>query len=204
MKNLDRRLIACWCCFLAIPNLMGQASGPSSDMICGPRCLDYLLYWYDMEEDLSDLMWELQNGRFEEPVSLRHLSDALSKRGIYSRAVEIQTGATLTWSYPVIVHMTHPQTYGHFIVWIPPNESHGALYWLGLSGFTAKLSEESQNRLSGIVLLTAPSPIIDISTAARKPILDWENYSISLVLVVLVTGLVGWYIRRRFINPQCC
>lgn len=76
----------------------GAAQGPATDApaVCGPRCVEFLLHWYDRPADVSDLIDELQQGRPYQAVSLLTMAEALHKRGVHTKAVRLGWGATGT------------------------------------------------------------------------------------------------------------
>jgi len=181
-------------CLLVVANRCeAQRSGGAvnSRMICGPRCVEYVLHWYGKPEEVSDLILEIQGGQVDQPVSLATLVEALGKRQIYTTAVQVRPGTELEWKYPAIFHLKQPPGPGHYIVWVPPTADRPRLYWFGEGGFQTELTSEERQRLTGIVLLTSPEPITGPPTVAENRGLVWLWLGGPAVAVAFI-----WAYRR--------
>lgn len=175
------------------------ATTPTFDMICGPRCVRYILGCYGKPEpELIDLVREMQWPDLEMGASLASAEDALRARGIYTQALRLTPGARLRWPYPVIVHLKGREAGGHFVVRLPPEVNGEERVWAGLSGVRSGPPEKILPKLSGTVLLTAPAPITDPTSAAEvDPASDprWAG-AVGLTLVACVV-VAGRAVRRR-------
>lgn len=192
--------------WLAVASLVSVAVGQTVDpkfeaatarMVCGPRCLEYVLHWYGRDEDVADLMAEVSSRRADRMASLADIADGLTKRGVYTKTVRTTPGAMLNWPAPIVVHLVQPNSAGHFVVWVPPNQRYPALWWSGDRGFERQLSPDERQGLSGAVLLTAREPIEDTSGLVHSPgrfSRDWVLAGTGVVFVLLVAA--GWAGRR--------
>src|SRR5262245_94188 len=76
-----------------------------NDIVCGPRCLQYLLGYYGARSDstLIDIIRDVQSLDEESGSSLLDLRDYLERHGIQARPLQISQECTLSWKYPSIV-----------------------------------------------------------------------------------------------------
>ena len=98
-----------------------QENANVGDQICGPKCVCYLLDYYEKPEDIVSLIRELQWPDFRRGTSLKNLADALEKRGIFTSVLQVSPYSRIVHSEPVIVHFK-PESegdLGHFAVWLP-------------------------------------------------------------------------------------
>lgn len=127
-----------------------------TDVVCGPRAVQKVLREYGMDEELHVLIREIQSPVLQRGSSLAELKRCLEDRGIYTRAVRVQTGEYLDWKHPVLVHVPDNGNLGHFCVWLPPNNGAPAHVWSGLARPAKDSAWEAGDT---IVLLTSPTPI---------------------------------------------
>lgn len=57
-------------------------SRAAGDLVCGPRCVQYVVQHYGGDENLTDLVREIQWPDLEAGSSFDSLKDALAKRGV--------------------------------------------------------------------------------------------------------------------------
>lgn len=201
---------------LALAGLTGgpgaaQGPGTNAPAVCGPRCVEFLLHWYDRPADVSDLIDELQQGRPHQMVSLAAMAEALHKRGVHTKVVKLGWGATLDWPHPVVRHSTRASGAGHFTVLVPPRGEFPRLVWTGDAGYKRVLDDRVDGEASGVLLLTSPDPIGEVRPMARRGtvpllagtggvVLTGSPYrgramrdvlSRLAMVVVLVVGLLG-------------
>lgn len=179
MNSMTRRsfcivaIIAC--CRLGVVESADRADDRlrrMSDVVCGPRCAQFVLDRFGIQTDLVRLVEETQWPRFEEGTTLRLLEEALARRGIESAPLRIDPSARLDWPHPVIAHMRPPTVDepGHYIVLLPEKIDGKVKVWDGLAGTRVMTSDEFHDRCSGTVLLTSPTPIDDPLAAVRRPV----------------------------------
>lgn len=172
-------------CIAAEENTAAPEPG-AGDLTCGPRCVRFLLRHYKLgEPEVIDLVREMQWPEIEKGSSLASVARALQKRGIHTEALQIHRDSVLVWPHPVIVH-TEPNKkenaegeagyenveeagIGHYSVWMPSSSPSEAHVWNFYSiGFLGKVStKELSRQMSGIVLLTSPTPITSVKHAVR-------------------------------------
>ncbi len=163
------------------------------DVVCGPRCVQYVLQHYGIDSDLIDLVKETQSD-FEAGASLATLDDALRRRGVFTAALKLSPNAILQWPQPVLMHLS-PETegMGHFVVWLPTTDGSRSQVWNGLSGTQTGLESVLSKKRSGYVLLTAAAEIRQPETAAQRTI-RLELWSLfRLVGVIALIGVVASY-----------
>ncbi len=171
----------------------------TGEAICGPRCVEFVLNWYDRPVEVSDLIWELQGGQSDRQVSASALDAALKKRGIHTQLVRISEWKSPTWSYPALLHMRNENGSGHFVVWVPPSEGKPSLLWDNGAGFTKALTPSQSARLSGVAILTSREPFPDgpeIEVGSGRPLATLNSVGGGLILGIGIALLV-WRTSRR-------
>ncbi len=103
---------------LAFPDDENARPSQNGDMICGPRCVKYILDFYDRDSDLISIIQEMQGGSLESGTSLAFIERSLADRGLYVCALQVSSDAVLSFPYPVVVHLaaTEQEPLGHFAV----------------------------------------------------------------------------------------
>lgn len=169
----------------------------TSDIVCGPRCVRFILMCYGHREDLIDLIRELQWPQLESGSSVQSLSVALERRGIHTRSVIIGRNDVVRWNEPVLVHLTGSHDIGHFVVWLPGGNLRHVRIWDGLHGFRSLQPMEFAKVRSGSIVLTSRQPIEqrEISVSYRNEQL-MSVLGGGLVLVGLVTFLLTAFRNR--------
>jgi hypothetical protein len=160
-------------CYSSIASGVGRPEQhpSSSDYFCGPRCVKFILDYFHppaADEDLYSLVRDIQGieaRTVNAGTSLKQLELALIERGIFTAAVSISSESmkSINWKYPILVHTesTNPQTtsLGHFIVWLPGNDSNPAQLWNGLNGLHPFDHESLDSVMTQAAILTSPQPI---------------------------------------------
>jgi ABC-type bacteriocin/lantibiotic exporter with double-glycine peptidase domain len=171
----------------------------NTDLVCGPRCLRFILEHYGRKMELLDLVRRTQWPTIENGASLADLDETLRSNGIHTFALRMPEGMDLDWPYPVLLHVQgkgHPV--GHFSVWLPRQTGSPALIWDGLNGY--QYWEPWALSGSVTVLLTSPLSIDDaMGTAAIRP----APSTLQGVLLLAITcgisgGLYSVKLRRVF------
>ncbi|MDA1053652.1 MAG: cysteine peptidase family C39 domain-containing protein [Planctomycetota bacterium] len=170
------------------------------DVICGPRCVEFVLRHYDQRGDeLVDLIREMQWPEFEAGSALFGVQYALEKRHVSTYAMQLPAGARLRWKHPVILHLADQEnSLGHFVVWLPSSTPGAAHVWTGLPGIqigrTSQLFAEPR-----VVLLTAPEPIVD----PRLAIVNFDVVGFWTMLTILgltaIAAILTVYLARQWI-----
>ena len=193
---MPRSLLAYLLALAGLSGGPGVAQGASvAPAVCGPRCVEFLLHWYDRPADVSDLIDELQQGRPYQMVSLTALAEALNKRGVHTKAVKLGWGATLDWPHPVVRHSTRADGGGHFTVLVPPTDKFPRLVWTGDEGYKRALDERLDGEATGVLLLTSPEPIGDVQPAAKYGPL--RSLVVAGGVVLTGAGFCGLAVRGR-------
>lgn len=171
-----------------------------SDMICGPRCVSYILDYYHKDQiQLVDLVREMQWPDIEKGATIKSIETSLNSRDVYTKAVKIDPSSRLQWPFPVIVHLEEPPEMGHYVVWLPTSTADQEIIWAGLTGLLQGSAAAISEKRSGAVILTSPKPISDISHAARHrndTIVTVIKGALALVVVSISTSLVFLTIHR--------
>ncbi len=132
-----------------------------SDMVCGPRCVKFILRSYGQEVDLIELVKEIQWPDLEAGASLDRIERSLNVRGIYTKAVRFAPDRRLTWPHPAVLFTDegNPPS-GHYVVTSPEAESGSDdLIWAGVEGWRRGRWNEITRGFAGVALLTSPEPI---------------------------------------------
>ncbi len=164
-----------------------------ADLICGPRCVGFLLEYYGHPEPLESLVREIQSPRFEQGSSLTSIKDALSARGIHTAPIRISENAVLCSDYPAIIHLIDDGKEfapGHYVVWLPDSTESNCQIWGGLSGLQAGPWRSLRGKMSGFVLLTAPHQIRGTSGFVRSTrlfnrVIESHYFTYALTLLSL-------------------
>lgn len=151
-------------CLLEAVSLSAVGEQPDlSSHICGPRCAQYVLKWFGVDADLSELIAEIQGASVDRSSNLGQVKAALVKHGLHVRAARTSPNdiATLAWSGPVIVHYAPTdRSAGHFVVVHPDRStSTKVCVWDGLSGAALIRASDFSASASGAVLLVATETI---------------------------------------------
>lgn len=209
-----RRCATAAACVMAFSAAManaqgGGAHGTAADqspedlgkLVCGPRCVRFLLSYYGKGETptLVDLIREVQWPDLRRGAALSDLAAALERQGIHTYAMEVSPRARLCWQWPVLVHLrSQTDGIGHYAVWLPDSTAAEAHVWIGLAGVMRKPTAELAEEMTGPVLLTADQAIVDAADAVawRTDSLAWLGAK-AVVLGLMVTVVVR--ARRRLL-----
>ncbi len=158
---------------ISLPTSSGSQRDSSillDDRICGPRCVQYLLEYYELEsEDLVDLVREIQWPEVEKGASLDRLEQALRDRGLSTASIRIPENATLRWHFPAVVHLEEKgASFGHFAVWLPESEGDHVEVWSGREGLLPMRQSDFSKLFTGVALLTSREPIVDPGSAVES------------------------------------
>lgn len=177
------------------------SSHSTHDVICGPRCVHYLLKYYEKgDDDLISLASETQWPKLEAGASMKALETALQKRGVHTFPISIKPDAYLTWEFPVLLHLKDATpSPGHYVVWLPSSSQDEAILWCGLKGIEHRNEREVAALRSGAIMLTAPTPITNPDSATRSYRVDQRNSRLLLVCItsVAVLLLCLWKLHRH-------
>jgi len=160
--------------------------------VCGPRCVQFVLEYYGKESDLIDLTVEMQWPDIEDGTSMAEIRKSLRTRGVYALAVRVGKADVQLSSDPVIVHLKgSSDDSGHFLVWLPMSSQRFVSVWDGLRGYQQIPREDFERQMSGIVLLTSSSPILDIPQPSNNA--D-ARLAVAGVLIAICScvGLAFW------------
>ncbi len=157
----------------------------AQDLVCGPRCIQYVLRHYGQDADLIDLVKEVQWPNLEAGATLAAVETALNKRGIHTQAISITAGGRLQWPHPVVLHVRGDGDLGHFVVWLGRTEAGADVVWDGLSGSQTGPWDKLYTHCTGTALLTAPAPIDCPQDAVER------MASPMATACVAVAGLLG-------------
>ncbi len=170
---------------LAGRNASGAETSPPAtteenrpDVVCGPRCVQYILKHYGQQVELHDLIQELQWPNLEAGSNLADLQKSLNKRGIHTAAIQLSPGAKLDWPEPVLVHLKlgtsiTPETLGHFVVWLPSSTNDIVHLWFGPKGVHQGTNARFAGICSGGMLLISRNPIADSQLAVYGSVREW-------------------------------
>ncbi len=169
-------------------DLAGALGSPPRDLVCGPRCVQFLIqYYFKKNLDLTDLVREIQWPDIERGARLDTISESLQKRGLFTCPMRIGSEMRIDWPYPVLVHLgKNLDENGHFVVWLPTSSSGKDEIWFGVDGVRQEIPYDLARKRSGFILLTAPKPILNPKAAIYE-----RNGTRSVALAVFF-GVSGF------------
>jgi hypothetical protein len=182
----------------SVPASSSNRVRSSGDLVCGPRCVQYLLRYFGKGDDeLKDLVREIQWPNIEAGSSLSALEAALNKRGVFTRSLLISPQSRLCWRYPVLVHLPGDgdQALGHFVVWLPSSDILHDRIWSGLDGVRSPSPARHAAVRSGAVILTSPTPIADPGVAVYDSHI-WIRRATQLMAAAMGAGLI-WLVSKN-------
>ncbi len=139
-----------------------ETSPPVEDVVCGPRCVQFVLREHGIEAELIELIKEIQWPDLESGTTLDRVNAALKQRGLNTELVNVPNDSVYVWPHPAIVHVPDPKgELGHFAVLLPSNNTHEVTLWLGVGGVAKKTPAEFHKMHSGVALITMKLPVAD-------------------------------------------
>lgn len=152
-----------------------------NEAICGPRCAHYVLKHYGREEALTSLVREMQWPDLTKGCTVAQIEKALISRGIHVRSIQLKRFGSVQPESPAIVHLRREGSgkedpKGHFVVLLPETTRTEAVIWDGLLGTRCEPWKGLSKTMTGVVLLTADSPIdkVDEVLYLRGSLTVWE------------------------------
>lgn len=157
------------------------------ELLCGPRCVDFLLKFYGCESDLPGLAGEMD---CKAGATLASVTAVLEKRGVHAVPTEISSHELLDWKCPVVVHLRptlNAGDIGHYVVWLPSSDQRTTCFWDGVFGFTRMPTKEFCPLRSGYVILTSPKK----GALKFEDVLSWGWIAAgaSMILAVILGKL---------------
>jgi ABC-type bacteriocin/lantibiotic exporter with double-glycine peptidase domain len=174
-----------------------QSANRNGDLVCGPRCVLFLLshYGIDKAAELHDLVLEIQWPEIERGASLASLSDALRERDLHTAALKVPRRSHLLLESPAIVHLDTEDGIGHYAVCLPSKNGSTVRLWDGLSGEVELSRKSFANRWSGNVLLTSTDPLLDPKSIVQEPIHPITVLAVVALVVGFLAGTIKWWRR---------
>ncbi len=186
---------------LCVATVTGKEStqGELNQIICGPRCVQYVLRHFGTEVDLIDLVREMQWPLLTEGVSAASIVESLEKRGLHVKTIQVDPkSAVFEWKYPIILHLEpdNENSLGHFIVRMPESTGSHFVLYDGLAGFRVEARALFAKKMSGAALLISPNPIRDDELVVYRSVALWPWGVGVAVLLVTVTLCVHPIVAR--------
>ena len=175
-----------------------------NNVVCGPRCVQFVLKQFDQEVELIDLVREMQWPQLTEGATTASIVAALEKRGAFAKIIHVNPKtAVFVWNYPVILHLKPDgdESLGHFVVRMPQSTNDTIIIVDGLAGVYSKPYNEFYKRMSGVILLCSPTPISDDAVGVYHRIVLW-HWSVGLIgLVFCIAFFCRRYAWRHSSDP---
>lgn len=134
-------------------------------MVCGPRCVEYVLGSYGRQIPLIRLVDEMSGTNLDQGTSLDALRRSLIRHGVYAQAISLRGRYRVHWKSPVIMHLKYTSSLanklGHFVVLLPESDMRHAHVWNGLNGIEVGTWDNFSGMASDVALLTSSVPISD-------------------------------------------
>ncbi len=190
----------------AASRFAAAAEDSSRDNVCGPRCVRFLLSYYGKGQDveLIDLVREVQWPDMKSGATLSDLANQLRKYEIHTAMLKVSPKAELCWRHPVLVHLKSTgDGPGHYVVWLPESTESEAHVWSGLAGTSEVAVATLARKMSGNVLLTADTPIVDPQGAVlrTRDAIFWDSAKVVVLGCGVTVVFFGWrrlWARFRF------
>ncbi len=173
------------------PKPAGPARRPS-DIVCGPRCLEYIAKSFrpGFSMGLSEIVAQVQP-EFEKGASLAHLDRFLNQQGLHTLAIKPAAGTAICWPYPVLLHLSaEDDDLGHYVVLLPGSDRATATVWSGLAGVIKVPTWRLSERIGGGALLISPKPIPPTDPAFPAT-LDSRVRRVGWATILLATPIIG-------------
>jgi ABC-type bacteriocin/lantibiotic exporter with double-glycine peptidase domain len=181
------------------------AGSADDQLVCGPRCVKFILQAFGKDVDLTELIIEAQWPNLRDGASLEVLAGSLKKRGIHVLAISVAHLRTkrLVSPYPILLHIAPDESglrIGHYVVWLPCSATELQRVWDPMTGSIGKLRWETLcERLSGAMLLCAPHAIGDPAFAIVRHRFFFRQALISSSMlwgIVVITWSGLRFLRR--------
>ncbi len=168
--------------------------GNLNELVCGPRCVQFVLKHYGVEVGLDSLVREMQWPDFANGSSVRQIQKALDSRGVYTRSIQLKNVGSFSAPRLLIMHLRGRQDNdnragGHFVVVLPESTSTEAVVWDGLFGTRRESWADFQEESTGIVILTDSKPIEDIDAAIGIRESHFAPIAIMLACALALTAI---------------
>jgi len=152
----------------------------ADDLACGPRCVQFVLGSFEIQEDLIELVVEIKGGNLDEGASFLSLQHALEERGLHTMPIRTSLDWVLhEWGEMAIVHCENRNKEGHFVVLDSRSRSGNGQFWDGLRGMYLQLPADLQST-ENFLLVSAE----EIRIESRTPI--WRYATAVLILLPFV------------------
>ncbi|MGM0488771.1 MAG: cysteine peptidase family C39 domain-containing protein [Planctomycetota bacterium] len=142
-----------------------------NEVICGPRCVQFVLKQYGRAEPLDALVREMQWPDLSKKSSVRQIEKALESRSVYTRSIQLKNTRRFEPRCPAVVHLCRGhgggEGSGHFVVVMPRSTPLEVVFWDGLFGLRRERWADFSKQMTGVVVLTGDSPINDVDAATR-------------------------------------
>jgi hypothetical protein len=144
-----------------------------NQVICGPRCVQFVLKHYGHEESLTSLVREMQWPDQLKGSSVQQVEKALESRGVHVRSIQLSNVGSFWPKCPAIVHLLEEDSEGdkgvegHFVVVMPESDANDAVVWDGLWSTRREPWAKFSRKMTGVVVLTSDGPIDDVDAAVQ-------------------------------------
>ncbi|MCA9064393.1 MAG: hypothetical protein KDA96_15085 [Planctomycetaceae bacterium] len=188
--------------FQQVPSGADEHSGESlqtPDLLCGPRCLHYLLRHLqpDQPQSLNQVVQELQqtgNGRM---TSLADLQRVLQAKGIECEVLSANAPHALNADVPVITHTILENGSGHFVIWHPSSTRWWSVIWDGLNEFRIETPRQFRGSVgAGFLVPLDREKAPDVFCLSAEQIV----FRFALASVVCSSGFIAILLRRRDVS----
>ncbi len=162
-------ILACVACLFPLTaNVRPAVASPARDTICGPRCVRFLLEYFDADDQpnsqLLDLVREMQWPNIGNGCSLDDIRVALERRSIAVSLQKVDCSQPLRMQSPAVVHLrADTEPIGHFAVWLPSSSATSVDLWTFPNGLT-RLTGEEFAKVRHELILATPAPNKDASS----------------------------------------
>jgi ABC-type bacteriocin/lantibiotic exporter with double-glycine peptidase domain len=144
------------------PSRSTNGRRPPGDVVCGPRCLRFILQAVRSEASAPDLVSIVARVQpdLDEGASLSLLKKYLDDQGLFTLAFKPEPNTAIVSPFPALVHLRGNQDdLGHYVVLLPNSDRSNATVWSGLAGPVRLPTWWLAERIDAGAVLVAPRPI---------------------------------------------
>ena len=170
---------------LAISLTPAVAQEINRSVLCGPKCINYIMEHYGKHAlDPLEMTTHLEDFDNERGTTMRSIALFLEQHGLKTRLIYIGRQSRIDWPNPVVVHLETSNNQKHFVTRIPDDSlsNECVSFFDGVSRIRRLPIAEWRELRSGYALLTSTAPIPEEISPTHK-----SNY-------VFRGGLYHWFI----------
>ncbi len=181
------------CLIVALP-VAGNEAEDINRLVCGPRCVAYILEQTGQKGNLLGIIQEIQWPDTEQGTSLAQIEKYLIQRGVQTKWVALSPGERPAIEGLAVVAIERDNELGHFVVVTESSRQSGVQYFDGLQGMQSTAFDDFWNQCYSTILLAGPSPPQEAISAYTR--------GFSLLSTAVAGALVGFMVYFGSFFPR--